>query len=664
MDFFALQDKARTQTRVLVVLFAAAVLLIILAVNLLIYAAYGYQMTAQVWFFDEPYALIITLVTVAIILFTSIRRTLQLKSSPDAIAKMVNATAVNLSTKDNQQQRLINVVEEMSIASGVSMPKIFIMKEEQGINAFVAGLEPSNTILVVTQGLLESLNRQELQAVIAHEYSHIFHGDMRINVKLIGILAGILVIGQLGHSSLRSIFYTNRNRHHHSSHFSSTSSKNKGSSSLTFVLGLGLLAIGYIGLFFGRLIKAAISRQREFLADASAVQYTRDKEGICGALFKISQHQNGALLNTGKAEEMSHLCFGESIKHGFFKMLATHPPIEARIKAVNPRYYRNLSYTRNKKSSDQQKSDQQTVPSDFSSFSSENSGITRSNQGINDVLNNNIAATDKKSQPSSSQAVINQIGAVSSLHIQAAHQLVQQLPGELLAIARGQQSEMTAGDLIIALLFSHTDTSIPQIKTIKKLNQIKRLSRSIGLLNYQQQHALLDIALARIEQREVDVNKDFVATLSRVVNHDKQVKLSEFMIYISAVKRALPSRKPARTLSSFKKIETEVIQFFSLLYLHSQIDSSDSQKQFDTQLKLLGIPPTPLSKEIFLPATLGKALSKISQLHPLLKKDFITLCVEIVNNDNNIDKNEYELLRILGEYLDAPLPVNLDSVTL
>jgi Zn-dependent protease with chaperone function/uncharacterized tellurite resistance protein B-like protein len=648
MDFFTLQDKAKKQTRFLIFLFIVAVAAIVFTTNLIFYFAISTQtsMPSSIsqWL-SQPYWLYVTGGTLILIIGTSLWRSWQLKSTPDAIAKMVNATQVLLSSKEKQERVLINVVEEMSIASGMPIPKLFIMKQEQGINAFVAGLDTSQVTLVVTQGLLDNLNRQELQGVIAHEYSHVFHGDMRINVRLIGILAGILVIGQLGGLLLRSGGY----RHAFGRSSNNKSSNNAGG---IIFIGVGLFAIGYIGLFFGRMIKAAISRQREFLADASAVQYTRDKEGIASALNKISMHQNHSLLSSAKAEEMSHMCFGESVKQSFSSLLATHPPISERIKAVNPGFSMRQKYQNN---STKQANNESRDHNQNSSYSNLDDAIVGSHfiQSSSENLPKTI------SDPIDSARIISSIGDVSPQQVLLAKALVNSIPKQLLSIAHGESDQTESYSLVIALLKISQNNTIASDKTNRYAmshNAFQELTNQLAQLNFQQQHCLLDMSLARIEQLSSADNKAFVADLARMVAGDHQISQTEFMIYASAVKRALPA-KNKKIIHRFKLVGNEVRLFFNLLFQQSHLEFNAKQSQFDRQMKLFGIETSKLKEFTLNISILSQALNNIAQLNPMLKKDFIQACIDVVKNDDEISQTEYELLRILGAYLDSPFPI-------
>ena len=210
----------------------------------------------------------------------------------------------------------------MAIASGTPTPPVYMMQEEPGINAFAAGFTPSDAVVGVTRGCVGQLSRDELQGVIGHEFSHILNGDMRLNIRLMGVLFGILVVGLIGSILLRSSLY--------GSALQSRSSRGN-STQVLLIIGGVLMLVGFIGTLVGNLIKASVSRQREFLADASAVQFTRNPSGIAGALKKIGGFEAGSEMMNPHAPESSHMFFGRAVSSGFNSLFATHPPLEERI---------------------------------------------------------------------------------------------------------------------------------------------------------------------------------------------------------------------------------------------------------------------------------------------------------------------------------------------
>ena len=236
-----------------------------------------------------------TLVTVGVIFGVSTAKVVMLRAGGGAaVAGMMGARRLEPATRDPLERRLLNVVEEMAIAAGARVPAVYVMDEEKGINAFAAGYDVSSSIIAVTRGTLETLTRDELQGVIGHEFSHIVNGDMSLNIRMIGILAGIVFLGTIGGFVMRN-----------------TEGRSKEAGTLFFV-GLAVYVVGYIGLFFARLIKASISRQREYLADAAGVQFTRTPDGLAGALDQI--RASTSLVATRHAEDVSHLFFVPGVK--------------------------------------------------------------------------------------------------------------------------------------------------------------------------------------------------------------------------------------------------------------------------------------------------------------------------------------------------------------
>ena len=334
MDFFARQEQTRRTSRVLVGAFLSSFLVCALATTFAISlvlryanpnALYGGSATWAHWAAANlgPLGWILV-VTVAIMVAASLFRAASLAGGGADVARMMHATQVTGGGADSLQQRLVNVIEEMALASGVAVPEIFVLEHEASINAFAAGTNHSNAAICVTRGALERLDRAELQGVIAHEFSHILNGDMRLNQQLIGLSFGIIALSLAGRFILRSM------------RFARSSNRKDGSAlAIALLVGIALVVIGWIGLFFSRLIKAAVSRQREALADASAVQFTREPQGLAGALKKIAAY--GARIVFAETEEVAHMLFerGSGAFGGWF---ATHPPLIERIRALDPSF--------------------------------------------------------------------------------------------------------------------------------------------------------------------------------------------------------------------------------------------------------------------------------------------------------------------------------------
>ncbi len=330
MNFFEHQKKARQHTFYLVVLFALALFALIVTVLLFLMALYAYAIhiplavffTDPLRYMEDKTILEIALGVVAFVAIGSLYKYLDLQRGGKSVALGLGGKQLNYNGATVQERVLLNVVEEISIASGIPVPTVYIL-EEDSINAFAAGLTFDDAIVGVTRGTVENLSRNELQGVIAHEFSHIFNGDMRLNLRLTALLHGILLIGLTGWIILRSM-----------SRVRISSSKKGGGGAYIILLGVGLLVIGYVGTFFGSLIKANVSRKREYLADATAVQYTRHPQGIANALKKIAHYSSK--LQTPAAATYSHLYFAEGVSSFFSTLMATHPPLEERIRKIEP----------------------------------------------------------------------------------------------------------------------------------------------------------------------------------------------------------------------------------------------------------------------------------------------------------------------------------------
>ena len=340
MNFFQQQEHARSKTRWLLFIYVLAVAVIVIALDAIFLIVRHFTVSEYSPMLSSPgelkswvtanasSLLVFSLGIIAFIGLASLYRIMTLRGGGSKVATALGGTHVDSSHPDLLVRRLVNIVEEMAIASGIPVPQVYVMEQESGINAFAAGHQPEDAAVAVTRGALDIFSRDELQGVIGHEFSHILNGDMRMNMRLLGPLFGIMLIGMMGGILLRS-----------SSHSRVSSSKeSSGGIVVVLLLGVGLTVIGYIGQLAGNLIKAAISRQREYLADASAVQFTRYKQGIGGALKKIAAWQYGSVLTDTGAEEVSHMLFANGLSRHISGLLATHPPIQERLQRLDIKF--------------------------------------------------------------------------------------------------------------------------------------------------------------------------------------------------------------------------------------------------------------------------------------------------------------------------------------
>lgn len=662
-DFFEQQHHARTQTRTLVFYFMLAVVLIVIAVNVAVWFAgnYGgiFKLSLQQWPYSE-YSWLTTAAVLIVILLASTIQSARLGSGGHAVAKMVNARHIKHDSTNTRERVLLNVAEEMSIASGMPMPTVYVMDEESGINAFVAGLKPSVTVLVVTKGCLEKLSRDELQGVIGHEFSHIFNADMKINVRLIGILAGILFIGQMGYFLMRLL---GRSR---ISGGRSRSSKNSGGNILLFILILGatLFAIGYIGLFFGRLIKAGISRQREYLADASSVQFTRNVDGITDALVHIKDDSQRGLLNNSHAEDMSHMCFEMPISLAFGGLLATHPPIEKRVLALKPHYHFKTTSSRVERQSSQQAQDEFSQVSSFQGSiqdSSQNSFHNEAPSFKGATLNQMNEAPENNSD-----LLMASIGRPGVEHLEAAQNIQAQIPTDIWedSITSLEKAQLTVYCLLIhaepedkEALYAHLKTTLSENKFKQFLNWSERLLQNTQGIRLPLLNHVIPV-LKSMDSNEVSV---FLKEVLTITKNNKVINLPEYLIY-ALLKLRLTQQKELSLIRSIFKIQTELEYLFSALVLASHADKEQRKIQYQKMMQQLAFPhATSARLDKFDPVMVHSALIQVARLTPLLKKSIIQTMCDCVLWDNKITIEEYELVRTLCDYLDAPVPALLQS---
>lgn len=349
MNFFEHQEKARKATAWLALVYALFVAAIVLCVHLVVSVAVfamreddagGEAAGELAGVVLDPEVLLWSVgITSAIILFATLYKMAQLRQGGSAVAQAMGGREVSHNTRDHKERRLLNIVEEMSLASGVAMPHVFVLDNERGINAFAAGFSTNDAAVAVTRGALDLFNREELQAVIGHEFSHILNGDMRLNIKAVGVLFGILCISMAGSIIVRIGIRTLQ------SGGGRRRSKNDNSAGLALGLmlfGAAIWLIGSLGVLCARIMQAAISRQRERLADASAVQFTRNPQGMANSLKLIGAYPHRGHIETARASEISHMLFASGFSAQLF---ATHPPILARIQAIEPGFDGDFSET-------------------------------------------------------------------------------------------------------------------------------------------------------------------------------------------------------------------------------------------------------------------------------------------------------------------------------
>jgi Zn-dependent protease with chaperone function len=660
--FFENQHLARRNTKILVLLYVLAVVGVIIAVDLVLAGIYAWNFesghagknlswTTRLRIVPSSLYVWGALGTALVILAVSGWNIVQLGSGGKAVAQMVGARRVSPDTKDPLERRLVNVVEEMSIASGVRVPAVYVMDGEEGINAFAAGYDVSDSVVAVTRGTLETLNRDELQGVVGHEFSHILNGDMRLNIRMIGVLAGIVFIGSIGEFLMRS---------------QRGGSNSKGAAPI-FLGGLALLLIGYIGLFFARLIKAAVSRQREFLADASSVQFTRNPDGIAGALDQIGAAPAGALIANRHAEDLSHMFFGQGIKMWMGGMFDTHPPLEERVARVHTRFDR-ASYRKTRASAVADVSLDAGVEKSISQKDAATAILATASVGLSGRRGADLGAGWGRSAGESAQLV----GSMDGAKVDYAARLLQALPAGLREKLRDPDGARAA---MAALLFAPKDDVMQgQIESLTKagLGALAEQARAIAPLTRRLGAAfhlpVIDLALPAIKAAPAKAKEELIAALEAVIHADRRVSLHEFVVLTLVRSQLAPRGKPGAAGNKKLGELKDAAGILLSLVAHAGTRQDATGKRGEALAAAvragateMGLPGSPAVSALTL-ETAAEALEMLKSLAPMQKAVLIKGLFAAVSADGAIRVMEAELMRLVGAVLDCPLPPLLESV--
>ncbi|EKC5522698.1 TPA: M48 family metallopeptidase [Vibrio parahaemolyticus] len=615
MDFFHHQDTARQRTGLLVMLFTLAVLAITGLVSVISIGIYFY-------FTGEPfttqsiisYCLLSFVGVLLVVSISSFIRLSELNANGGrGVAESIGGKLISTDTSNAKHRQLLNVVEEMSIASGIPVPPVYVMAEEHGINAFAAGMSIDDAVIGVTQGALDAFSRDELQGVIAHEFSHILNGDMRLNTRLIGALFGITCIAHFGH-----LILDNSNSTRHVSRSSSDS--NKGFA-VIILIAIVCLVLGWLGTLFGNMIKAAISRQREFLADASAVQFTRNDQGIAGALKKIGSNVQGSTLNTKASDEMSHMMFGQSKLSGFSGLFATHPPLDERIRRIEPNW--DGSYAQH---------------SHAQSTAFENEQVS----GF--AVGGGSPASQSASPSASPSEQLSETG----------QQLISQLPPELVDIAREPYS---ARFIAFALIFDGSDI---QREMIKSYVPLASQSTLLPWLDYDLplhlRFPLLELALPALKSLSETQKISLCKVLRELSERDNQYSLAEWCVINLLEKQLLASFGFIKQHKTLKQLEESVFWLLRELAWVSHSQADKAQRAYHCALAHLGFPEVKLEPANSNWHLSRAALELLLQLKPKDRRMFVKACRIAIESDGEITVAEGELYRVIACFLEVPEP--------
>ncbi|MGA0164433.1 MAG: M48 family metallopeptidase, partial [Bdellovibrionota bacterium] len=616
-NFFEHQERAQFLSKKLIFLFLLAILLTVFLVLLITAGFFQFALKWDPLDFSKcghTYS-IVGLATAALIGLTSLIRVYHLRSFGGiSIALDLGAKNIPPSTKATHERKLLNIVEEMAIASGVPLPEVFVLPDKS-INAFAAGNSFADAVVCVTQGCLENLNRDELQGVVAHEFSHIFHGDMKMNMNISGAIYGIFAISNLGRLMLRG-GGSRRN------HFG------------IMATGLALMAVGSIGILFGRLIQAAISRQREFLADASAVQYTRNPDGIGGALRKIGENFKNSAIESFNAENYSHFFIAPpAFTKQSFSWFSTHPSISSRLKALNQK------------------------PMETSKASEETSKASETSKSSQ-------AQTDSKQSAASSAAgardlIGKNVGSLSPISLGLAHQMLSQISG---FISQQASDSFSARAICYSVFFSSDEKLRDQQKQILRgshqsdlVSVADRSFDELQKLGKEARLAFVDHCLPALRQLSSSQRSQFLKSLRALIRCDQKIEVYEFALYSLLSFALLPADELQAKSKAFHWEDSKSLLVSSLVQI-AENDEDKARAKYDEILKKdylkMGIYRSSASFDY---RDVTESLLNLRKLKPSKKQALIMACMDAASRNGQFQPEALELLRAFGECLEVPI---------
>lgn len=656
MDFFERQGAARRRTGLLILGFVLAVTLVVLAVDAVIWGVlrlWGDTSAEFPAWLASPTAWLVTGIVLATILGTSIYRSVQLAYGGGVrVARLMGGERVDPDHAEGQAAVLVNVVEEMAIASGVTVPEIYLLDDEQAINAFAAGNHPANAVIAVTRGLLDSLDRDALQGVIAHEFSHILNGDMRMNIRLIGLLAGMSVLTEIGAAPWRAMAVDRSYGHRH---------RHGGGHPIVLVAGVALIVIGWLGFFAGRLVKAAVSRQREFLADAAAVQFTRNPDGLGSALLAIHQAGGGSRLRASHAEEISHMGFGRTVG-GISGLTATHPSIETRMQALGPKYelwFRQGERDRRRREREEEAS-KQTDPS------AESGGAGTADAGTAMPLPAIPGGTDAVETALSGAALAALAGQLDGTAVDHARRLLRRLPTEVLEALHSPDG---AADAVAALMLHGPDTRERDLAVLpaERRETVSHLRLALEAdcpgpdaanLDPAIRLPVIELALRSLRQLDTPTREALLGRTDAQIRADGRISLFEYAARTLLRHELLRGARSGIGMDTLAAHRADAGMVMSLLAhagggdkaARAGAHSRAMQPLFgDAAEGLLALDQCDLKH-------FSAALEGLATVQPIGKRSLLTACGDCIAADGVIRPAEAELIRTIAAVLDTPIP--------
>lgn len=649
MDFFEAQEQARRNTGRLVVLLVLAVLCLIAVTVLVVSAvifvtgnvsseapsmqpgAASQELSLQGLVDGLEWQLVagVAALVIAVVALGSLFKRLQLNAGGRAVAESLGGRLINVNTRDADERKILNVVEEMSIASGTPVPPVYVL-EDESINAFAAGHKLEDAVIGVTRGSIQQLSRAELQGVVAHEFSHIMHGDMRLNMRLIAILHGILVIGLAGQSMLYSMRFRRLG-----------GGRRDNSAMVVLALAVALMLIGYAGTFFGNLIKAAVSRQREYLADASAVQFTRYPESIGGALVKIGANQKGSQLESSHAAEFSHMYFSQGVTMSFRRMMATHPPLEDRIRRVMPGWDGRFQVSAPAPEPEVATEDTQEEP------------VSRRRAMAG------VMAAGAVLSAQSANVAIQSIGQPGDRHLAWAQETLHELSEHLREAAH---DPFAARALIYALLLNPDQQArSAQLQALEAeaapevYRELMRLADDVMALSPRFRLPLIELALPALKELSFDAMGTFKRCMALLIRSDGKVSLMEWALYQIVTHNIDPQPTGAVNQTLLKQQDAcEVL--ISVLARAGQDTAEEAEQAVRAANSQLPFTVALRPLDSMGAADLTTAVNALRRLKPMEKPALLKAMARCIEHSGEVRPIEAELFRAMGEVLDCPMP--------
>ncbi len=660
MDFFASQDRARRSTSVQKLYFSLAVAATILLVYLIpVFVWHAWKAApattgaapALVWWYPDLFGGVCAGTLIVVLGGAAVKIAELRRGGGAGVARMLGGREILPDTNDFFERRLRNVVEEMAIASGVPVPSVFVMEKEAGINAFAAGFGVSDAVVAVTHGTLTGLSRDELQGVVAHEFSHVLNRDMALNINLMGLLHGLLIIGLTGRVLLR---------------FAGDIGRSRDGSKLALPVVAGALALvcaGFTGFFFCKLIKASISRQRERLADASAVQFTRNPAGLAEALKKIGGLAEGARIRSPRAEQASHMFFGNGARAGLFN---THPPLRQRIQWLEPTFDGNFPTVtyhdlREQLARFEGAPKQEKKKADFVDLFTNPVKVATAA-----VVVDSIGRSSQR--PPSPHMILESIGRPMERHAERARELIASIPAAVRARANNPYG--ARGLVYFLLLDPDAEVRGKQMVLLKEMAEpevyqtIEAATANIGAIAPEQRLPIIDLTIPALRFLSESQYRAFLQVVNALIDADGRVDVFEYALkrvlthHLDPVFDGESKRRPANYYG-IRGLTRETSILLSVLAGKGHARDTDAATAFLAAVETINDPKAEfqmLGAEQCTWDQLDAALDKLNEASAQLKKLILAAALTCLMSDREITVEEVELFRTIAVTLDCPVP--------